>query len=385
MADSVDVPNAFSSPSNLFSTTDDVAEIDSAGSNTFISPNHSPSVAKELIETAQALLSPRGRGIYATDESPDVIEAAFVAAGHNSSSGDEMLKRRKDWRETVYSAVPSEYISGVILYPETLLEFKLGPILTNKGVIVGVRANGELAPIPASPFEFLVQGLDDLLTKLQAARAAGARFSKWRVPIACTSPALGLPTQTSLDVQAETLAIYASISQQAGVVPIVEPDVEFSADADLARSIEVHQRAIRLIFDRCARHGVLLEGTLIKPSYPQPGLKSPSRAKTTSNDIALATATVISNSVPSAVAGVVFLSGGLSTPVALDFLSALNKLVNASPRSSPFSRLPPLSFSYGRALQGEAIRHWVKGDREAMKESLLRAAKGCWLAAKGEL
>ncbi|KAF9267313.1 aldolase [Marasmius fiardii PR-910] len=278
-----------------------------------------------------------------------------------------------------------EYISGVIVYPETLLESKLGPILTSKGIIVGVRANGELAPLPTSPFEFLVQGLDDLLAKLQAARAAGARFSKWRVPIACTSAALGLPTQTSLDVQAETLAIYASISQQAGLVPIVEPDVEFSADADLARSVEVHQKAIRMIFDRCLRHGVLLEGTLVKPSYPQPGLKNPSRSKITSSDIALATATVISNSVPAAVPGVVFLSGGLSTPVALDFLSALNKLVKASPSTSPFSRLPSLSFSYGRALQGEAIKHWVQGNEAGMKESLHRAAKGCWLAAQGEL
>ena len=147
-------------------------------------------------------------------------------------------------------------------------------------------------------------------------------------------------------------------------------------------------------------------GTLIKPSYPQPGLKHPSRANTTSQDIALATATVVSTSVPSAVAGVVFLSGnvllspppleplsscarinagGLPTAVALDHLSSLNKLVNSSPPSSPFSRLPPLSFSYGRALQGDAIRHWVQGDAEAMKESLERAAQGCFQAAKGEL
>ncbi|EEB93713.1 hypothetical protein MPER_07595, partial [Moniliophthora perniciosa FA553] len=257
-------------------------------------------------------------------------------------------------------------------------------ILTKKGIIVGVRANGELAPLPASPFEFIVQGLDDLLAKLQAARAAGARFSKWRVPIACTSIGLGLPSQTSLDIQAETLAIYASISQQAGLVPIVEPDIEFSADADLPRSVEIHQKAIRLIYDRCHSHNVLLEGTLLKPSYPQPGLKHPSRSNVSSKEIALATASVIANSVPSAVAGVVFLSGGLSTPVALDYLSALNQLVNTSPPTSPFKRLPPLSFSYGRALQGEAIKHWANSDAQSMKDSLERAAKGCWLAARGE-
>jgi hypothetical protein len=156
-----------------------------------------------------------------------------------------------------------EYISGVILYDETLLDFKLSHILSDKGIIPGVRANGELRSFPHSPSEFIVEGLDGLLPKLQAARLAGARFSKFRVPIACTSAAQGLPTQASLEVQAETLAQYAAISQQAGLVPIVEPDVEFSEDADLARSTEVHHKAISLIYARCLTHGVLLEGTTI--------------------------------------------------------------------------------------------------------------------------
>lgn len=156
----------------------------------------------------------------------------------------------------------AEYISGVILYEETLLDFKLGSILSHKGIIPGVRANGELAPLPHSPSEFIVQGLDDLLPKLQAARIAGARFSKWRVPIACTSAGIGLPTTLGLDAQANTLARFAAISQEAGLVPIVEPDVEFSADASLERSAEVHEKAIRLIYARCEDHGVLLEGKI---------------------------------------------------------------------------------------------------------------------------
>lgn len=159
-----------------------------------------------------------------------------------------------------YRSLQTEYISGVILYSETLLDFKLAPLLSDKGIIPGVRANGELRSFPNSPSEFIVEGLDGLLPKLQASRIAGARFSKFRVPIACTSAAEGLPTQASLEVQAETLAQYAAISQQAGLVPIVEPDVEFSADADLARSTEVHHKAISLIYARCLAHGVLLEG-----------------------------------------------------------------------------------------------------------------------------
>lgn len=115
-----------------------------------------------------------------------------------------------------------------------------------------------------SPSEYIVQGLDDLLPKLEAAQAAGARFSKWRVPIACTQS--DLPTEASLRAHAETLASFAAISQQAGLVPIVEPDVEFSADASLSRSVEVHQKAIRLIFSRCLDRGVLLEGRLRFPN-----------------------------------------------------------------------------------------------------------------------
>lgn len=214
----------------------------------------------------------------------------------------------------------------MILFEETLLDFKLAPILSSKGIIPGIRANGELTPFPNSPSEFMVQGLDNLLPRLQVARTAGARFSKWRAPFACSTESGGLPTLLALESQAETLAQFAAVSQQAGLVPIVEPDVDFSSDANLAKSVEVHQKIIRMIYDRCSAHGVLLEGgmtrsmyfftphynysaSLIKPSFPQPGLKHPSRNNTTSDEIALATATVIARSVPASVAGVVFLSG----------------------------------------------------------------------------
>lgn len=149
------------------------------------------------------------------------------------------------------------------MHTESVLDFKLATVLSDRGIIPGVCANGELAPIPRSEHEFIVQGLDDLLPKLQAARAAGARFSKWRAPIACTSADGGYPTRLSLETQAETLAQFAAISQQAGLVPIVEPDVEFvefAKDADLARSAEIHEKAIDMIYARMKVHGVLLEG-----------------------------------------------------------------------------------------------------------------------------
>lgn len=273
--------NVNSTPANLFSTPDLASYHPSP--EVFIYPYHSQSVARELIDTAHALVNPRGKGIYATDESPDAIAAMLNAAagGPSENQSEETLRNeRKRWRVASYESLSGglsviiysaachsppdpEYISGVILYDETLIDFKLSHILLDKGIIPGVRANGELRSFPNSPSEFIVEGLDGLLPKLQAARIAGARFSKFRVPIACTSAAQGLPTQASLEVQAETLAQYAAISQQAGLVPIVEPDVEFSEDADLTRSTEVHHKAISLIYARCLTHGVLLEGMAI--------------------------------------------------------------------------------------------------------------------------
>ena len=195
----------------------------------------------------------------------------------------------------------------MILYSETLLDFQLAPLLQQRGIIPGVRADTDSHPHPLSPSEPMTQGHDDLLPRLLAARSAGARFTKWRAPILCDAHAL--PTAAALAAQAEGLARFAAVSQQAGLVPIVEPDVDFGADADLRRSVEVHARAISLIYARCAAYGVLLEGTLLKPSFAQPGLKHPSRATTSAGEIARATATALARSVPVGVAGVVFLSG----------------------------------------------------------------------------
>ncbi|KAF5360335.1 hypothetical protein D9756_004806 [Leucocoprinus leucothites] len=377
-------------PPNLFAVPDLNSErVPSLPpSRAFLQPYWSPHIAHELITTAQSLVNPRGKGIYATDESPDVIQALFDGVqvnDHEERVWTEAGKkeRRKKWRECAYNAVPSEYISGVILYPETLVDFGLAPILAAKGIIPGVRANGELMPIPSSPSEFIVEGLDGLLGRLQAARAAGARFSKWRVTIACTSKERGLPTQTSLELQADTLGKYAAISQEAGLVPIVEPDVEFSEDADLARSAEVHEKAISMIYDRMRTYNVLLEGSIIKPSFSLPGLKFANRDKYKPEDIAFATATVIARAVPTSVPGVAFLSGGLTPALATHYLAALNALVNSSQAPSPFARLPSLTFSFGRALQGDALKEWVKGNEEQTKVLLQKWSQVCWRSARG--
>ncbi|KAG8214556.1 fructose-bisphosphate aldolase [Butyriboletus roseoflavus] len=365
-----------------------VASADSE-SLSYLYPHHSPAVAASLIATAEALVNPRGKGIYATDETIEGIEARLLAAegieGKSKVYSDaQNRERRRRWRECLYESLPTDYISGVILYQETLIDFQLAHVLTKRGIIPGVRADTDAHPLPISPLEPATQGLDDLLPRLQAAYRVGARFSKWRAPILCNSSTL--PTQAGLEVQAESLARFAAISQQAGLVPIVEPDVDFAEDADLKKSVEIHVKIISLIYARCAAYGVLLEGSLIKPSFPQPGLKHPSRDTTSVEAIGLATATALARSVPVSVAGVVFLSGGLSDSDAVKYLNAVNSVVNKAPVGSPISlsRLPILTFSFGRGLQGEAMSKWVRGDEPGAKQAFEARAKACWLAAKGE-
>jgi len=151
-----------------------------------------------------------------------------------------------------------EHISGVILFSETLHAFNLAPLLISRSIIPGIRADTDSQPLPISTLEPATQGLDDLLPRLLKAHAAGARFAKWRAPILCDEHKY--PTQAALEVQAESLARFASIAQQAGLVPIVEPDVDYSADASLAKSVDVHVRIVSMIYARCLAYGLLTEG-----------------------------------------------------------------------------------------------------------------------------
>ncbi|KIJ53500.1 hypothetical protein M422DRAFT_222165 [Sphaerobolus stellatus SS14] len=374
--------NQTATPGYAFSPSQATAGGDPERSPLF--PHHPAATAQNLIATAQALVNPRGKGIYATDETAEGIAARLTAAAGNESKEwtvDDQKERRKEWRRCLYETLPSEYISGVILYHETLHDFGLAAILQERGIIPGIRADTDSHPLPISPLEPATQGLDDLLPRLQASYLAGARFSKWRAPFMVDSK--NFPTQAAIEAQAESLARFAAISQQAGLVPIVEPDVDFAADASLMKSVEAHVKIISAIYARLAAYGVLIEGTLIKPSFPQAGLKHPDRRNLTAKDVALATATVLARSVPVGVAGVVFLSGGLEDEVATDYLRALNSLVDSANSQSAFKRLPPLSFSFGRGLQGDAMKLWVKGDSKGAKEAFEKRAAVCYAATQG--
>ncbi|KZT61389.1 aldolase, partial [Calocera cornea HHB12733] len=300
------------------------------------------------------------------------------------------------------------HISGVILYAETLLHFHLAPVLIQRGIIPGVRADTDGYPLPGSPpgsGEVGTQGLDDLYDRCVTWREAGARFTKWRAPF-LVNEAGTLPSPAAIEAQAGALARYASICQAAGLVPIVEPDLDFSGDASLQTSIDAHVKVISAIYAKLAIYGVLLEGTLLKPSFPQAGAKY-TGPKPSPTEIAAATVTVLARSVPPAVAGIVFLSGGLSDAQSTLYLDAVNKLVAAGPAKEPLaataaealanskdveagvlrtlaSRLPPLTFSFGRGLQADAMTRWVAGDHKGAQEAFAKRAEECAKAAQGK-
>ncbi|KAG1745956.1 fructose-bisphosphate aldolase class-I-domain-containing protein [Suillus paluster] len=222
-----------------------------------------------------------------------------------------------------------------------------------------------------SPLEPATQGLDDLLPRLQAAAAAGARFSKWRAPILCNMSSL--PTQAGLEAQAESLARFAAISQQAGLVPIVEPDVDFAEDADLKKSVKVHVKII---------------SSLIKPSFPQPGLKHPSVLPRQLRRLAWPQ---LQSLLVQSLSQHRMSSSSQARPSLFSSPSYLNTLMRSMllptrPPLTPLclSRLPPLTFSFGRGLQGDAMAKWAKGDEAGAKSVFEARAKAYWLAAKRE-
>ncbi|TIA90564.1 hypothetical protein E3P99_01509 [Wallemia hederae] len=335
----------------------------------------------ELRNTAISLVQ-QGKGIYATDETTEAISARLAAAeGANSKqyTTDQEKQRRYEWRKCLYETLPTDYISGCILYQETLVNFGLAEVLSKRGIIPGVRIDTDGQPLPGAGYgEVFTQGLDDLTSRCQIFKKHGARFTKWRAPILVNASTL--PTELAVDAQATSLARMAAVSQAVGLVPIVEPDLDFSGDATLERSLEVHTKVIAKIYEKLAAHGVYLEGTLLKPSFVQPGAQNSERKSLTADAVGKATALALSRSVPVAMPGVVFLSGGLSDKDSTAFLSAINKYSSANN-----VRLPPLTFSFGRGLQGDAMEKWTRKDFQGAQEAFNKRAQECSKASIGQL
>jgi fructose-bisphosphate aldolase class I len=322
--------------------------------------------ADELVTTANTIAS-AGRGILAADESEGTIGKRFDAI-----SVDNTQPNRRDYRELlVRTPGLSEYISGVILFEETLYDSAadgtpLVDIIKAAGIVPGIKVDKGVVNIPGTT-EDGTQGLTDLDKRCADYYAAGARFSKWRATIKVGCEGL-IPTERAVEENAFGLARYAAISQAHGLVPIVEPEVLVGDGShDVARAAEVSEHAYSAVFRQLHQQGVLLEGMLLKPNMCYAGADCANQAS--AEEIACFTMRTLQRTVPPAVPGITFLSGGQSEEGASVNLSNLNAMEAKRPWR--------LSFSYGRALQKSVLAAW-KGDPAnvgAAQDVLLQRAR----------
>ncbi len=300
----------------------------------------------DLSAIAQALVAP-GKGILAADESHPSIEKHFKSLGIENTETN-----RRDYREMLFTADgAAEYVSGVILYDETIRQkaadgTPLVKLLQSKGIIPGIKVDAGPKDLPFSPGEVVTEGLDGLRGRLKEYYDMGARFAKWRAVI--NIGADGRPTDRCLDANAHALARYAALCQEQNIVPIVEPEVIMDGDHSLERCYEVTERALNTLFDHLRAQKVTLEHLLLKPNMVISGIKSKTQADV--KTVAAETLKVFYRTVPAAVPGIVFLSGGQSPELATEHLNAMN----AGGKTHPWQ----IGFSYGRALQAPAMKAW---------------------------
>ena len=303
----------------------------------------------EMSKVARALVAP-GKGILAADESSTTIKKRFDAIGVESTADN-----RRAYRELLFrTAGASDYISGVILYDETIRQnaadgTPLVKVLKDQGVLPGIKVDLGAKPLANAPGETITEGLDGLRERFAEYKALGAVFSKWRAVITIGD---GIPSQYCIDANAHALARYAALSQEAGIVPMVEPEVLMDGTHSIDRCYEVTVRALRALYSELAVQRVELEETLLKPNMVLSGKEAKDRAS--AQDVARYTLHCFLQTVPAAVPGIVFLSGGQSDQEATVNLDAINR------RAAEIGGVPwQLSFSYGRGLQAAPQKAWA--------------------------
>jgi fructose-bisphosphate aldolase class I len=299
----------------------------------------------ELASTARALVV-GGKGILAADETPGTLTRRLEALKIESTPDS-----RRAYREMFFTTPGiAEFLSGVIMQDETIRQKSskgtaLADLLAQQGIIPGIKVDNGAKPLAGSPGENITEGLDGLRERLKEYREMGARFAKWRAVIAVDEK---LPSAACVSVNAHALARYAVLCQEQGVVPIVEPEVLMDGSHTIERCEEVTDQVLHAVFNALFDQKVALEGMLLKPNMIISSMKSTQQASV--EEVALATVRCLSRHVPAAVPGIVFLSGGQNHLVATAHLSAINRLDAPKPWK--------LSFSYGRALQDEALKAW---------------------------
>lgn len=327
----------------------------------------------QLTRVANAMVAP-GKGILAADESTSTIGKRFKSIGLENNEDNrrayrEMLFRTKNFGQT---------ISGVILYDETIRQqasdgTSMVDLIRAEGALPGIKVDNGAKDLANSPGEQITEGLDGLRERLKDYVERGAAFTKWRAVI---NIGQDLPSEYCLRANAEALARYAALAQEAGLVPIVEPEVIMDGGHSIERCFEVTEHALKLLYHSLYIHRVFLEGTILKPNMVVSGTRHPEQAPV--KEVARLTLIALKRCVPAAVPGIVFLSGGQSDEDATAHLDAMNRM----------GPLPwALSFSYGRALQAPALAAWggrsenvAAGQRAFAHRAAMNglAARGQW-------
>lgn len=327
----------------------------------------------EMIETAAAMVA-SGRGVLAIDESTGTCQKRFDTIGVDCTEDN-----RRDYRHMLISADGlGEYISGAILFDETLRQkaadgTPLVNIMQDADIIPGIKVDKGAKELAGFPGEKVTEGLDGLRERLHEYYDLGARFAKWRAVITISE---NNPSQTCIEANSHALARYAALCQEVGLVPIVEPEVLMDGDHDIATAYEVTELTLKSLFSQLYEHNVILEACILKSSMVVSGSDCEEQAD--AEEVAEATLSCFFNTVPAALAGIVFLSGGQSEIEATEHLNVMNQM----------GQLPwPLSFSYGRALQASALKVWgdnPKDNIKAAQAELLHRARMNSLATLGQ-
>ncbi|GAB3767024.1 fructose-bisphosphate aldolase class I [Nocardioides ginsengisegetis] len=324
-----------------------------------------------MARTARELVAP-GKGILAADESAPTMAKRLATIGVESTE-----PVRRAYREILFATPGLDaHISGVILFDETIRQCAADgtafpDLLRQRSIIPGIKVDGGTRPLAGFPGEVVTEGLDGLRSRLEEYAALGARFAKWRAVLRIGA---GLPSATCVEANAHALARYAALAQEAGLVPVVEPEVLMDGAHSIDRCAHVTTEVLRAVYAQLARHRVVLEATLLKPNMVLPGLDHSDAAS--DEEIAARTIEVARETVPAAVPGLVFLSGGQPDDAATSRLDALNRH-----GAQPWQ----LSFSFGRALQAPVLHAWAGDPRNtrAAQAALLHRARLNGAARRG--
>jgi fructose-bisphosphate aldolase class I len=327
-----------------------------------------------LSKIATALVAP-GKGILAADESSGTIKKRF-----DSIKAESTEINRRNYREMLFTTNKvSQFISGIILFDETMRQnsnngISLVETITNNGMIPGIKVDKGAKQLAGSTFETITEGLDGLRERLEEYSQLGAKFTKWRGVIEIGDC---IPTQYCIKTNAHALARFAALSQEAGLVPIVEPEVLMDGTHDIDACMRVTETTLREVYYELACQNVALEGTLLKPNMVLSGKNATNRAS--KEEVAEKTLASLMNTVPSSVPGIVFLSGGQSDEEATVNLDSINKAAKMT--KAPWQ----LSFSYGRGLQAAPLKEWkgAESNVKAAQKSFYQRAEVTSAAREG--